>query len=95
MTGFTWDPNKNHLNRQKHGVSFEEAKTVFLDSRATLIGDPDHSIHEDRFILLGISWLGRLIVVHHVYRKNNEVIHIFSARKATKREMRQYMERNS
>ncbi len=94
MVRFTWDPRKDRLNRQKHGVSFDEAKTVFMDGRAILIGDPDHSNLEDRFILLGVSWLGRLLVAHHVYRENDAVIHIFSARKATKRELKQYTEQN-
>ena len=52
---FDWDPRKNRANRHKHGVSFEEAETVFLDDHALLIDDPDHSDDEDRFVLLGLS----------------------------------------
>jgi uncharacterized DUF497 family protein len=91
---FAWDPLKERSNRAKHGVSFEEARSIFLDSNALLIGDPEHSASEERYVLLGISLLGRLITVHHVYRQNNEIIRIISARKATKREMIQYTKVN-
>lgn len=66
---------------KKHGVSFAEAATVFLDSNAGLFHDPDHSIDEDRFILLGMSDKARLILVCHCYRKDGSVIRIISARK--------------
>ena len=87
---FTWDENKNKVNLKKHRVSFEEAKTVFLDEDAKMIYDPDHSQDEDRFVLLGISMHLRILVVCHCYRKSNEIIRIISARKATKKEERQY-----
>lgn len=91
---FTWDLQKARINKVKHGVTFEEARSVFMDSRALLISDPDHSMTEDRYILLGMSWLGRLIVVHHVDREEAEVIRIFSARKAVKQEVIQYTRAN-
>ena len=89
---FEWDENKNRVNIQKHGVSFEEAKTVFHDENALLIDDLDHSTDEDRFILLGISISLRLLVVCHCYRQSDAVIRIISARKATKPESKQYGE---
>ena len=87
---FTWDKAKNKLNKKKHGVSFEEAESVFLDEHARLIGDPDHSDNEDRFVLLGVSAQLRLLVVVHVYRESNELIRIISARKATAKEKKVY-----
>ena len=87
---FEWDEEKDSSNQTKHGVSFEEAKTVFFDDYARLIPDPDHSDKEERFILLGFSSLIRLLVVCHCYRKNDEVVRIISARKATKTEKKQY-----
>ena len=87
---FEWDEQKNKLNIAKHQVSFEEAKTVFSDAGARIIDDPDHSDEEDRFIILGISQRLRLLIVCHCYRKNDEVIRIISARKATKNEASNY-----
>ena len=87
---FTWDKAKNKLNKKKHGVSFEEAESVFLDEHARLIGDPDHSDSEDRFVLLGMSTQLKLLVVVHVYRESNELIRIISARKATTKEKKSY-----
>ena len=81
---------KAAANERKHGVSFEEAKSVFSDERAKLIDDPDHSEKEDRFILLGISGLLRVLVVCHCYRTEGNVIRIISARKATARESKSY-----
>jgi len=83
---FTWDRSKEAINVRKHGVSFEEAKSVFSDERARLIADPDHSEDEDRFILLGYSSGLRLLIVCHCYRSDDSAIRIFSARKATRRE---------
>jgi hypothetical protein len=80
---FEWDPRKNRINQRKHGVSFEEAETVFLDDNARLIDDPDHSHDdEDRFVLLGLSSTLRALVVCHCYRRGGDVIRIISARKA-------------
>jgi uncharacterized protein len=80
---FTWDPRKSHENLRKHGVSFDEAKSVFLDDNAKLIDDPDHSSDEDRFVMLGLSGKLRVLVVCHCYRQDDQVIRIISARKAT------------
>lgn len=91
MLSFEWDDNKNQINKQKHGVSFEEAKTVFFDEEALLKDDPDHSETEDRFILLGVSVETNVLVVVHCYRAEDTVIRIISARKATKNEEKQYV----
>ncbi len=90
---FSWDARKNASNRKKHGISFEEAQTIFEDENALLIDDPDHSIDEDRFILLGLSARPRILVVCHCYREQDDVIRIISARKATRSEQIQYRER--
>lgn len=87
---FEWDPRKAAANRQKHGVSFEDAQSVFSDERARLIDDPDHSEDEDRFLLLGLSSSLRLLVVAHCYRVEGNVIRIISARKATRDEQDYY-----
>ncbi len=87
---FTWDENKNKINRRKHGVSFEEARTAFLDENAKLYFDPDHSDVEDRFILLGLSFRLHILVVCHCYRQSDAIIRIISARKADKREQDDY-----
>jgi uncharacterized DUF497 family protein len=89
---FEWDPAKNLLNKRKHGVLFEEAESAFLDDYARLISDPEHSEDEDRFVLLGMSSSLRLLVVVHTYRKDNEVVRIISARKASRIESRTYEE---
>jgi len=89
---FQWDQNKNNENIKKHKVSFEEAKTVFFDENARLISDPEHSINEERFVILGISNKLRILVVVHTYKENDEVIRIISARKATKFESKYYNE---
>jgi uncharacterized DUF497 family protein len=84
---FTWDEQKNVINQEKHdGVSFEEARTVFMDEHARLRHDPAHSDEEDRFILLGLSSRPNLLVVCHCYRESESVIRIISARKANKKE---------
>jgi len=90
---FEWDEKKSVSNKKKHGISFEEAQTVFIDENALLIYDPDHSIEEDRFVLLGMSFKWRLLIVCHCYRKNENIIRIISARKATRAEQKQYWER--
>lgn len=91
---FEWDQKKNAINQKKHRISFEEAKTVFDDVEALIIDDPDHSIDEERFIILGFSSRANLLVVCHCYRQNDSVIRIISARKATAREAGQYQERS-
>ena len=90
---FQWDARKSASNKRKHGVSFEEAQTVFYDDNALLIADAEHSDDEDRFVLLGLSSVPRLLVVCHCYRESDEVIRIISARKADKRERAQYARR--
>ena len=87
---FTWDEAKNTLNKKKHRVSFEEAESVFLDEHARLIGDPDHSDREDRFVLLGMGAQLKLLIVVHVYLESNDLIRIISARKATAKERKFY-----
>lgn len=87
---FEWDNRKNLSNQRKHGVSFEEARTAFLDENARLIADPDSSEDEDRFILLGLSIRLRLLVVCHCYRENDRVIRLISARRADPSERRDY-----
>ena len=87
---FVWDENKAEINLRKHGVSFQEASTVFDDYDALQIYDPDHSEEEDRFIMLGMSSALRILVVCHCYRENDEQIRIISARKATKNETATY-----
>ena len=85
-----WNPQKADANRTKHGVTFEDAQTVFSDERARLIDDPDHSEEEERFLLLGLSSGLRLLVVAHCYRADGNVIRIISAREATREEHRFY-----
>lgn len=87
---FEWDTRKAAANLRKHGVSFEDAQSVFSDERARLIDDPDHSADEDRFLLLGLSSNMRLLVVAHCYRRGGKTIRIISARKATREEQRYY-----
>jgi len=88
--GFFWDEKKNRANRRKHGVSFEEAQTVFTDERAIRYFDPDHSTDEDRFIMLGLSYRLRTLVVCHCYRESDSIIRIISARKANRKEAESY-----
>ena len=83
---FEWDQTKNEKNKKKHGISFEEAKTVFFDEYAILFDDPDHSDVEERFLILGLSQRENLCIVSHCYRGADELIRIISARKATKTE---------
>ena len=87
---FEWDERKNQENKRKHKVSFEEAQTVFLDENAIRFLDPDHSHDEDRFIMLGLSFTLRVLVVCHCYREDDDVMRIISARKADKREQTDY-----
>jgi uncharacterized DUF497 family protein len=87
---FEWDERKNRANRKKHGVSFEEARSAFLDENARVIPDSEHFEEEDRFILLGLSASLRILVVCHCYREEESVIRIISARKADREEQRQY-----
>ena len=85
-----WDEKKAKENLKKHKIPFEEAQTVFSDPNARMIFDTEHSIDEERFILLGISSGLRPLVVCHCYREDDMVIRIISARKANKNEQKQY-----
>lgn len=87
---FSWDEKKDQKNQQKHKVSFDEARTVFLDENARRFFDPDHSEDEDRFIMLGMSFRLRVLIVCHCYRVNDPVIRIILARKADKHEQKDY-----
>lgn len=87
---FEWDENKAHGNLKKHGVSFEEASTVFGDPLSQTIADPLHSEDEDRFVTLGESHRHRLLVV--VFTERGENVRIISARRATRRERKDYEE---
>jgi uncharacterized DUF497 family protein len=90
MIKFEWDPRKDRENQKKHGVSFEEAQSVFFDDSAVQFYDEEHSKKEDRFVMLGISLKSRILVVCHCERKSGQVIRIISARKATKSECKYY-----
>lgn len=85
MLKFEWDSRKAQANLAKHGVSFEEAASVFGDSLALTFGDPDHSADETRFLTFGLSRSGRLLAVAHAERGRN-IIRIISARRATRHE---------
>ena len=91
---FVWDSRKASANEKKHGVSFEEAESVFLDEQALLIGDPEHSEDEDRFVLLGLGVRLRILVVCHYYRESDSEIRLISARKADRAERKEYNERS-
>jgi uncharacterized protein len=92
---FEWDWQKAASNYAKHGISFDEAATAFADEDGLLLDDPDHSIDEDRFILLGLSIRLRLLVVVHCYREADSVVRLISARKANPIERHQYAARSS
>ncbi|MCH8042948.1 MAG: BrnT family toxin [Planctomycetes bacterium] len=88
MLEFEWDPDKAESNFRKHGVSFHEAATAFGDPLSITFYDPDHSEDEDRYITIGMSNDGHLIIVSHTDRGDN--IRIISARKASRRERKIY-----
>lgn len=87
---FSWDANKNRANKRKHSISFEEALTEFYDEDALLISDDDHSLEEDRFVMMGRNSQFRILIVCHCNRKDDEEIRIISARKANNEERNQY-----
>jgi uncharacterized DUF497 family protein len=93
MIRFEWDEVKNRANRRKHGISFEEAQTVFFDDNAIEFDDPDHSSDENRFLLIGRSFRLRVLVVCHCFRATTSVIRIVSARRATAKERAVYVQR--
>jgi len=90
MLGFEWDPDKAARNLAKHRVSFQEAATVFADPLSMTYDDPDHSVVEQRYITVGVSGRGRVLIVAHTDRGQN--VRIISARKATRHERNQYEE---
>ena len=87
---FEWDENKNAGNIEKHGLSFEEAKEVFDDNNAILFDDPDHSIDEERFLIIGVIKSNKICIVSHCYRDGDNVIRLISAREAVKSEKETY-----
>jgi uncharacterized DUF497 family protein len=87
---FSWDDRKNLANQKKHKVSFEEAQSVFFDEHAIEYYDPDHSESEDRFLMLGLSYQVRVLVVSYTLREDETEIRIISAKKATKKEQKAY-----
>ena len=90
---FEWDPDKAQANRRKHGVSFEEAATVFRDPRMLSLYDDEHSKTEDRWITMGISANGRLLVVCHTFKEDTDhsaTIRLISSRKTTRSETKAY-----
>jgi len=89
---FEWDEAKNRVNQRKHGISFEEAQTVFFDENGVEFFDEKHAGREDRFLLLGVSAKLRLLLVCHCLRESGSIIRIISARKATRNEQRLYPE---
>jgi hypothetical protein len=90
MIRFEWDAAKSRANVRKHGVSFEEAQSVFYDDFALQFYDPENSEAEDRFLLLGMSNQSRILLVCHCERASGAVIRIISARKATRNERKHY-----
>jgi uncharacterized protein len=90
---FEWDKKKEKINIRKHGISFEEARTVFYDEKAVEFFDPDHSEDEDRFLLLGLSSKLRILIVCHCFRESETIIRLFSARKADCNEEQEYWRR--
>ena len=93
MLNFEWDSNKTASNIKKHKVSFEEAKTVFLDDNAAIAHDPDNSINEERFIIIGFSSFARIILVCFCERNNGNTIRIISARRLTRKEIKDFNRR--
>ncbi|MCB2173943.1 BrnT family toxin [bacterium] len=87
---FAWDDNKAEENKRKHGVAFEEARSVFFDDQAIQFWDDSHSSQEDRFLMLGLSYKLRILLVVHCFRETDSTIRIISARKATQNEMKHY-----
>ena len=86
---FVWDNIKNSINKKKHGLSFEDAKDVFYDENAILFDDPDHSIDEERFLIIGMIKSSKICIISHCYREEN-IIRLISDREATKKEKKIY-----
>ena len=95
MIGFEWDVSKAASNKKKHGVTFEEAKSVFYDDFAIQFFDDENSEHEDRFLILGHSNQSRILLICHCEQESGDLIRIISARKATSNERRLYKGKTS
>ena len=91
MIQFEWDENKNEINKKKYGLSFETATQVFYDDAALVFDDPDHSIEEERFLIIGSVRSGKICIVSHCCRGCDERIRIISARRATNAERHTYL----
>ena len=94
---FQWDPNKDHSNQKKHGVSFLEATEVFKDPMALTLFDQEHSLEQERWVTLGLTPKGQYLVIVHTfdeYENGVADLRIISARKATKQEIKQYEKEN-
>ena len=89
---FEWEEAKNKINQAKHGISFEEAQSVFEDAYAILFDDPDHSEEEERFLIIGMSGANGICIVSHCYRGADDRVRIISARAATQKEKNVYIE---
>ncbi len=87
---FEWDENKNEINKRKHGISFETASEVFYDDDAVLFDDPDHSVGEERFLIIGMTYSSKVCIVSHCYRAADSIIRLISAREATAKEKKAY-----
>lgn len=88
---FEWDDRKAHDNYLKHGVDFEEVRTVFYDKHNLVVHDPDHSVNEERFLIFGISEHNRSLVVSHTYNEKEILIRIISAREISKKERKELL----
>lgn len=89
---FEWDEHKNEINKKKHGISFETAREVFYDDAAVLFDDPDHSVGEERFLIIGMTNSLKICIVSHCYRGSDNIIRLISAREATRNERKIYEE---
>ena len=94
---FDWDPHKAKANQKKHGIGFEQASTIFLDPRMITVFETEHGEHEDRWATIGIDRNGILLIAVHTFQQLDADccrIRIISARKATRKELKQYREKN-
>lgn len=92
---FEWDTKKNYINYRKHGITFEEAVSVFYDDNAIVFDDPIHSLEEERYLILGYNYDMKMLIVSHCYKKDELHLRIISARKATKSEEMFYYRNNA
>ncbi|MBI1815398.1 MAG: BrnT family toxin [Deltaproteobacteria bacterium] len=89
---FEWDPRKERRNLERHGIGFDEASTVFVDTLSITIPDPEHSDDEERWVIMGVSHRQRLLVVVHMEDDEQQIVRIISARPADSGERREYEE---